>query len=163
MSPSAVDVADRANVGLRTVFRHFEDMDSIYDEMTAELLAVLKPKIGAPFKATNWRDQLNEMVQRRAELYEIVFPMRVCMTLRYHQSEFIQQQYHRDIALERSSLKAILPKSISANKTLFSAIELIFSFPTWRRLRQDQNLTVENAKKTVHLMLAGLISEIDVD
>jgi len=35
MTPSAVGVAERANVGLRTVFRHFEDMDSIYDEMTA--------------------------------------------------------------------------------------------------------------------------------
>ena len=30
MSPSAVNVAARAEVGLRTVFRHFEDMDSIY-------------------------------------------------------------------------------------------------------------------------------------
>ena len=37
MTPSAVAVAERANVGMRTVFRHFEDMDSIYDEMKARL------------------------------------------------------------------------------------------------------------------------------
>ena len=34
MSPSADQVAARADVGLRTVFRHFKDMDSLYSEMS---------------------------------------------------------------------------------------------------------------------------------
>lgn len=163
MSPSAVSVAERANVGLRTVFRHFEDMDSIYDEMTEELMAALMPKIVAPLKATTWRDRLTELAERRADLYETVFPMRICMTLRYYQSEFVQQQYKRDLGMERSSLKAILPKDISSDRTLFAALEVTLGFPTWRRLRQDQNLSVENSLKTVQLMLAGLISNVDAD
>ena len=48
MSPLAVDVASRAGVGLRTVFRHFEDMESIFEEMTAELKAIVMPKVTAP-------------------------------------------------------------------------------------------------------------------
>lgn len=163
MSPSAASVAERANVGLRTVFRHFEDMDSIYDEMTEQLMKAVMPKIVEPFKSVTWRDKLTEMVERRAELYEMIFPMRVCMTLRYHQSAFIQQQYKRDLALERSSLKAVLPQKVSSDRTLFAALEVILSFPTWRRLRQDQNLSIENAKKTVHLMLARSIADIDAD
>lgn len=161
MSPSAASVATRANVGLRTVFRHFEDMDSIYDEMTGELMAAIMPKIVAPFTAKTWRGRLSEMLDRRADLYEIVFPMRVCMTLRYHQSDFIQEQYKRDLKLERSSLKAILPDKISSDRTLFAALEVTLGFPTWRRLRQDQNLSVENAKKTIQLMLDGLVVGVD--
>lgn len=161
MSPSAVSVAKRAGVGLRTVFRHFEDMDSIYDEMTEELMAAVMPKVLAPFETNTWRDRLAEMVERRAELYEMVFPMRICMTLRYHQSAFIREQYERDIRLERSTLKAILPKQISSDRTLFAALEVTVGFPTWRRLRQDQNLSVESAKKTILLMLDGLVSSID--
>lgn len=163
MSPSAVSVAERADVGLRSVFRHFEDMDSIYDEMTAELMTAVMPMISAPYKAKTWRDRLTEMVERRADLYEMVFPMRVCMILRYHQSEFIQKQYKRDIDMERSTLKAILPKQITSDRTLFAALEVTVGFPTWRRLRQDQNLSVGSAKKTIHLMLDGLVRDIDAD
>jgi AcrR family transcriptional regulator len=37
MSPSAEQVATRAGVGLRTVFRHFADMDSLYASMALRL------------------------------------------------------------------------------------------------------------------------------
>ena len=163
MSPGAVNVAERADVGLRTVFRHFEDMDSIYDEMTEEVMTAILPKIKAPFKASTWRERLLECVDRRAEVYEAIFPIRVCMILRYHQSDFIQEQYKRDVALERTMLKAILPPDIVADRILFAALEVTLGFPTWRRLRQDQNLSVENAKKTVRLMLEGLIADVEVD
>ena len=87
--------------------------------------------------------------------------MRVSMILRYHQSDFIQKQYKRDIALERSMLKAILSSEIVEDRTLFAAIEVTLGFPTWRRLRQDQNLSVASAKKTIRLMLEGLIANVD--
>lgn len=163
MSPSAANVAERANVGLRTVFRHFEDMDSIYDEMTDELMTAILPKIKEPFRSTTWRDRLIECVDRRADVYEAVFPMRVCMILRYHHSDFIQEQYKRDLALERSTLKAILPERVVADRPLFAALEVTLGFPTWRRLRQDQNLSVENSKKTVRLMIEGLIASVDAE
>ena len=68
MSPGASHVAERANVGLRTVFRHFEDMDSIYDEMTEEVMTAIMPKVKAPFKASTWRERLLECVDRRADV-----------------------------------------------------------------------------------------------
>ena len=163
MTPSAASVAERANVGLRTVFRHFEDMDSIYDEMTAELTRAVMPTIMAPFEARTWRERLTEAVERRAELYEMVFPLRVCMALRRFQSDFLGEQYERDTKLARSMLKSFLPKQITSDRELFGAIETTLDFSTWRQLRQDQNRSVESAKKSIHLMLDGLIAGIDAD
>ena len=37
LSPTAEQVAQRADIGLRTVFRHFDDMDSLYREINTEL------------------------------------------------------------------------------------------------------------------------------
>lgn len=163
MSPSAVNVAARAKVGLRTVFRHFEDMDSIYDEMTAELTEAVMPKIMAPYETTGWRNRLIESVEKRADIYEMVFPMKVCMSLRRFQSDFIKTRYEKDVALGRSTLKAILPKEIVSNRTLFAALETTLAFTTWRRLRQDQNLSVESAKQSIRLILTSLIANIDAD
>ncbi|MEM9939401.1 MAG: TetR/AcrR family transcriptional regulator [Pseudomonadota bacterium] len=163
LAPSAAEVADRADVGLRSVFRHFEDMDSIYYEMTEEIQAIAMPRVMAPFEATTWREQLFECIERRAEIYEVIFPIKLAMAMRYFQSEFIQKQYKRDLALERSSLKVFLPKEIVSNRILFSAIEASLSFVTWRRLRQDQNLSVTNAKASMRLMVEGLIAQVDRD
>lgn len=161
MSPSAASVANRANVGLRTVFRHFEDIDSIYDEMTAELMKVVTPKIKAPYTSTTWRERLMESAQRHADIYETVFPMKVCMSLRRFQSEFLRAQYDRDLEMLRTTLKSILPEVITSNRTLFAALEVALAFSTWRRLRQDQNLSVENALTSVQLTLSALIANID--
>ena len=103
-----------------------------------------------------------ESVEKRADIYETVFPMKVCMSLRRFQSDFIKAQYERDVSLMRSSLKSILPKEISSNRTLFAALETALAFTTWRRLRQDQNLSVENTKESIRLMLNGLVADIDV-
>ena len=159
MTPTAVTVAERAGVGLRTVFRHFEDMESIFEEMTAELKAVTMPKVVAPFEASDWRDQLMELVDRNAELWEDVFPMQVALVIRRFQSEFLTRQYQSEVQLLRSSLKSFLPKDIVENRPLFAAIEVNFTFATWRRLREDQGLSVEASKETLKLIMKALIAE----
>ena len=159
MTPTAIAVAERAGVGLRTVFRHFEDMESIFEEMTEELKAVTMPKVLAPFEATEWRDQLIELVDRNAELWEDVFPMQVALVLRRFQSEFLQKQYQSEVQLLRSALKSFLPKEIVENRSLFAAIEVNFTFATWRRLREDQGLSVNMAKQTLKLIMRALIAE----
>lgn len=163
MAPSAVRVAERANVGMRTVFRHFEDMDGIYDEMTQELSEAVMPMIVAPYEATTWRERLFECLDKRAELYEIVFPMKMCMTLRRFQSTFLGEQHERDIVYLRSALKTILPKEVTSDRDLFGAIEVALDFSTWRQLRKDQKRSVESAKTSVRLTLEGLIASVDVD
>src|SRR5271155_753085 len=60
---SAELVAERASVGLRTVFRHFNDMDSLYREMSLAIEARLREEVGAfAFTSTDWREQLAELI-----------------------------------------------------------------------------------------------------
>lgn len=162
VSPSAADVAARAGVGLRTVFRHFEEMDSIYNEMTADMLRQVMPKAAAPYLTSHWRDQLFECIERRAEIYEFVFPVRVCMMLRRYQSDFLMDQYNRDLAMERDELMALLPGQITGNKIAFSAVETALSFQTWRRLREDTGLSVPDSKAVVSNMALSLVADVNV-
>ena len=162
MSPTAVEVAERANVGLRTVFRHFEDMESIFEEMTEELKSVTMPKVLAPLESRDWRGQLFELTNRIADVYESVFPMQVALVIRRFQSEVLTTQYQKDVDLLRSTLRSILPPTIVKDGDLFAAIEVNLTFATWRRLREDQNLSVERAKSTLDRILTALIADVDV-
>ncbi|WP_158595822.1 hypothetical protein [Oleomonas cavernae] len=48
VAPGAEAVAAKAGVGLRTVFRLFEDMDSLYREIHSILYAELAPLVATP-------------------------------------------------------------------------------------------------------------------
>src|SRR3546814_12219563 len=74
VTPSAEQVAARADVGLRTVFRHFKDMESLYREMSAAIEREVIPVMRRPFKAQVWRDRAVELVEiGRASCRESVF------------------------------------------------------------------------------------------
>ncbi len=161
MSPTAVEVAARANVGLRTVFRHFEDMESIFEEMTEELKSVTMPKVMAPLTGETWRARLFELSDRIAEVYESVFPMQVALVIRRFQSDFLTTQYQSEVDLLRSTLNSILPDAIVKDRDLFAAIEVNLTFATWRRLREDQNLSVARAKSTLNRVLTALTADVD--
>ena len=163
INPTAAMVAARADVGLRTVFRHFEDMDSIFEELTEAFKSITQPMISAPFQSTHWCDLLMESVERKAELYELVFPMQVGLSVRRFESEFLQRHYELEVDMVRSSLIAILPDEIVQDRTLFAAIEVSQTFATWRRMREDKGLSVNDATDTVKRTVRSLIADVELD
>jgi AcrR family transcriptional regulator len=157
MSPSAARVAERAEVGLRTVFRHFEDMDSLFVEMAERISSEIMPKVLAPFEARDWRGRFREHVERRIEIYEYIMPVRVAANVRRFQSRFLMEEYRRNLLIERASLSALLPEEIQADPVLFAAIETTASFQTWRRLRQDSGLSPEESAPVFRLMVERIV------
>ena len=74
-APSAEQVAQRAGVGLRTVFRHFQDMESLYSEMVGPIEVELRAWAQRPFKGETWRERVMELIVRRNGEH-IVFAVR---------------------------------------------------------------------------------------
>jgi len=156
MNPSAAQVAEEAGVSLRSVFRHFEDMDSLYREMSARIEAEIMPLALRPFDAADWRARLMELTKRRAALYERIMPYRVAGAARRFQSTYLMDDYRRMISLEQSSLKGILPKAIIADAILFAALDAATGFDAWRRLRQDLALSPKKAEAAMRLTVERL-------
>lgn len=163
MAPSAAMVAARAKVGLRTVFRHFEDKESIFKEMTEELKAIVMPKFMAPLETKDWPGCLYELADRNAGLYEQISPMQVALALRRFESDYLQQQYQSEVDLLRTSLKSVVPKAVSQDRALFAAIQVNLTFATWHRLRADQGLSIAHAKQTLQLILRALVEPPHAD
>ncbi len=60
LQPTGEQVATRAGVGLRTVFRHFEDMESLYAEIQARLQRLFQPLLAAPLVEGGLRERASE-------------------------------------------------------------------------------------------------------
>jgi len=160
VSPSAARVAETAGVGLRTVFRHFDEMESLYREMAEVIEAQVMPIMLTPFESTGWRDRVREMANRRIGIYETIMPYRISSSIKRFQSEFLMQGYHKQLQLERTSLHAILPATVIADAPAASAIEVTISFQCWRRLRHDQGLAIDDARTVIHRLLGAMLASI---
>ncbi|NNC71760.1 MAG: TetR/AcrR family transcriptional regulator [Sphingomonadaceae bacterium] len=160
MHPSAAQVADRAGVSLRTVFRHFEEIESLNREIGAIIEDEILPMALKPLEARGWRAQLRELIARRAEIYERIMPIRIAASIRRFQSDYLMDDYRRFVTIERAGLESLLPKKIRDRKRLFAALEMVTGFQAWRRLRQDQGLSTGESEAViadaVDRLIAGL-------
>lgn len=160
LDPGAARIAEVANVSLRTVFRHFEEVDGLYQEMNRRVKAEVMPIVKAPFNSTNWRDTVLELVGRRSEVFERIMPYRVCGSIRRFRSAYLMQGHQDFVAMERSILDSVLPEEIRSDVVLEAAFDSVLGFDTWRRLRQDRGLSVEDARAAMRKLVEALLASV---
>ena len=156
----AGDVAKEADIGLRTVFNHFDDMDSLYREMDSQVYQrVLLPIILRPFETTTWQEQIMEALARRAEVYEAGFPAaRFARSMQAH-SAALREAVDRSRTLERSSIEAIIPKDLPDRDMLVTALDATWGFENWSRLRDDRELSADQALDVVQYTTQALLAQ----
>lgn len=160
LQPTAEQVAKRAGVGTRTVFRHFDDMESLHAELDAHITAENLPLLEHRPVAGNRRERVAELVRWRARVYERIAPFKRAGNLQRFRSAFLQERHAAMNRRLRADLAACLtPELEGAPESLLEAIDLITSFEAWDRLRADQRLGRDRASRVieqgVHALLAS--------
>ena len=158
MNPSAAMVAETARVSLRTVFRHFEEMESLYLEMGRVCEARFLPTFRSPYRARDWQGRLREHLARRVSVFEDVMFLRICTMQRRFRSDVLMEDYHRFLELERTGLEALLPEERLADGEWVAALDVALSFESYRRLRQERGLSPDAAGAALSRMLDMIIA-----
>lgn len=158
LMPSAARVAEEAGVGLRTVFRHFDDMDSLYREISQIVGERIWPVVTAPYAGEDWRDHIRELTKRRARVFETMLPFRLAANIKRYQSPYLMAQYGQVVTLERELVLRLLPAEVSGDRYFTEALCAALSFQNWRAIRQDQGLSVEDASAVVARMVDALVA-----
>lgn len=160
LSPSAARVAEEAGIGLRTVFRHFDDMDSLYAEITGMITERVMPIVMAPYPDQPWRANVHELVRRRVRVFETTLPFRLAANIKRYQSPFLMGQYSRVVMLERELIVRLLPGHVLTDRITVEALCAALSFHNWRTLRHDQSLAAEEAAAVMSQMVEALLATI---
>src|SRR3954449_6870122 len=61
-SPTAEEVARRAGTAIRTVFRHFDDMESLYREIAETIQSQARSMFDAQITGETWRERLDQLI-----------------------------------------------------------------------------------------------------
>ena len=161
LSPTADQVAVYAGVGQRTVFRQFGDMEEIYREVTERVEDRVMPIMIRPLEATEWQGRVREIADRRWKIYEELLPFRAAADLRRFNSDVLMKDYRRHLKLEWTTLAAILPDAVKADRPLAIALHLALSFHCWRRLREDEELDRDAARAVIMRMVDAVLCTVD--
>lgn len=157
LQPTAEQVAERAGVGIRTVFRHFSDMDSLFAEMNERLTQELLPVLLQADRVGGIEKRARNMIELRTGFFERVAPYKRAEILSRWRSEFLSSRHAEFVRRMRSDLLEWLPEFENAPPELVEALDLATSFAAWDRLRVEQRLGRARAQAAVERTVLALL------
>jgi AcrR family transcriptional regulator len=157
VQPTAQQVAARAGVGIRTVFRHFSEMESLYAAMDGRLEGEVRPALRTTRHAGALAERTGGLVRQRVLLFERIAPYKRSANLQRWRSRFLQGRHRAMQAELRSDLVRWLPELQDAPEWVVDAVDLVTSFEAWDRLRGDQRLGTKAAAAVVERSVEALL------
>ncbi|MDQ1521202.1 MAG: hypothetical protein QOI55_2275 [Actinomycetota bacterium] len=161
LRPSAREIASRAGVSVRSVFQHFDDLETLYGAVVARQAERLRAfdfdvDPSAPFAA-----RLDVFVDQRGRLYERVSPVRRSTLLVAHESPTLQRALKEVAARHARDVAEVFAPELQRARhatDLRAAIVVATSWETWERLRRTQRCSVENARRVVVALVSGVVN-----
>ena len=87
VNPTIADIAEKAGVSERTVFRYYADREALLAGVSAELIVLIAPYIDATRPDGDFDARLSELLRRRLELVRIGGAFAVMLDRWAHDSE----------------------------------------------------------------------------
>ncbi|MFI5364578.1 MAG: TetR/AcrR family transcriptional regulator [Candidatus Binatia bacterium] len=160
--PTAQQVAARANVGIRTVFRRFSDMESLFAEMDARLQAEAVPLLLGGRPRGSLAERARALVQQRVAFFERIAPYKRSGNLKRWRSPFLRDRHTRLVRALRADLLRWLPELRRAPAAVVDALDLATSFEAWDRLRSEQSLSSARAQAAVERAVLALVKALRI-
>ncbi len=157
--PTAEQVAKRAGVGERTVFRHFEDMETLYAEINARLRQEYGPLLGEPVREGPLEARVASLVERRVRVFDHALPYFRAAQRHRARSKYLREEYTHTRRQLREELVRQLAPEIEASGDLVEAIELLVTPDAYDRLRGEQRLGRERVTQLLERAVLALIRD----
>lgn len=141
LMPTAQQVSERAGVGIRTVFRHFSDMENLYATADTRIRDQYQGLFAGGNRKGTLAERLLHAVEQRALAYDAISNLLVATKAQLWRSPILREQYARTQRQLRKDLDDWLPELASLDDVKREMVDAITSFEHWNRLREQQGLT----------------------
>jgi hypothetical protein len=142
------------------VFRHFADMDALYREIGDDIDARLLPVLRTPLDAATWQQRVLQSLDIRTEAYDRVAAVHLATQMHRHASAAVADDAKRIVSVQRRLLRRLLPPEVAADPVFFEALDLMLSIEVWVRLRREQRLSADDARRVMRLGVEALMSRV---
>ena len=156
--PTAQQIADRAGVGIRSFFRHFEDMESLFKAIDDHIRNSYEALFISGDRSGTLEERIDGMVRRRADAFESVTNITQGTRAQLWRYQTLRDNYARNQRGLRKDLDNLLPELHSLPAETRESIDAITSFEMWDRLRSHQGLSKTASVNLLRTLLKNVIS-----
>ena len=162
--PTGEQVALRAGLSLRTVFRLFDDRDGLFRSMDERLRGEIMPQLEkSPPAGYDLNERALALLSENCSIWERCEPYLRSTKLQMMGSEYLTRSYASLIEEGRSRLIRWIPELVDGSPDLLEAMHMCVSFEAWDRLRSVQGLGRARTRATLQRVLMGLLNELRAD
>lgn len=165
LETSPAEIAERAGVSERSVFRYFDDLDDLRREAIATQLASVEHLREVRAAASDpLHERIAALVDQRITMYDAVGWVGVLTRMRAPvqplvaaELDAMRASFHRQVAeLFAPELTAIDETGPRAARNVLAAADVLCSFESYQLLRYDQHLGQQAAREVLEGALAAL-------
>ena len=156
--PSVEEVAVRAGVARRSVFRYFDGVEALELETARAMRSLMTQQVPAPDATGPLAARLEALVRHRERLYERITPVRRFLeAARQRGNTRFDALIDEARRLLAAQLSASLQPELARAPGLQPALEVMTSWEAWVALREGQRRSPTSARRIVTEALETLL------
>ena len=165
LQPTAQRIAQRANVSLRLVFHHFEDLETIYAEVQRRQIERTAPMLHPAISPTApLNKRITEMVAQRTRILEFISPVRRHAVLRAPFAPTIANLLAGAREMARDQIAEVFERELIAmpaaeRRDVLNALAVAMSWESWEFMRRQQGQSEADARRVMERTIRALLAK----
>jgi len=155
--PTAQQISDRAGVLIRSFFRHFDDMETLFKAADDQLRDSYEALFIGGDRQGSLSERVNRAVERRSAAFEQLTNLFLGTKAQLWRYDMLRNNYARNQKGLRKDLEAWLPELNGLPDVECESVHAIASFEMWNRLRSEQDLSEKASISVIQSTLISLL------
>lgn len=160
--PTAQEIAERAGVSSRAVFRHFDNLEALLEEVARHQIEQVSRALPPILREGTLEKRVHALVAHSVSRNELIAPVRRAVLASYSVSSQFQARHawlrsvvRKQIQKVFSSELARLPDKKRAER--IATIRALLSFSYWNTLREHEGLSKDATTRSLIGTLSALL------
>ncbi len=163
LRPSSAEIAERAGLSPRSLFRYFDDVDDLYRAAIERQVQLARPlfpvnvALDAPLE-----ERVEALVDQRLRLFAAIGSAATVVRLGAPFQQPLHEQLTRSRALLRGQVGQVLALELTAlgqgGSDALAAVDVLLSFESLQLLRHDQGLSVASLRRVLSGAVSALVA-----
>jgi AcrR family transcriptional regulator len=159
-NPSGRDIAERANVSLRSVFQHFDDIEAVYGELVSRQHERVAPFLAPVNSEVPLNERIEKLIESRDAMFALAAPLRRSMgTYRgVKTSHTIRRAMTYLQRAQREQILQTFALELNNNEQLLLQLEVCLSFETWNQFTSQHGLSRAATRGHLHNLIMTMLA-----
>ena len=161
LRPTAPRIAERAGVSVRSVFQHFDDLESLHAAVARRLVDRVAVLVVPIDPAMPLAARLEQLLRQRCLLLEAVTPIRRAADVHRHFSTEITARLRDGQAFLREEVAMTFAPELEAagprRDDLLDALDTVLSWSSWEGLRAGLGRDRADAERVLRGLTAAVL------